>query len=455
MVLLLAVAPAASLASTANVNPGAFAVQYHAGPGESNELSPSVTAQSGLFYTMRFDDPGATIAPGSGCQAAGPHAVTCRFEGPSTHGLVDLGDGDDTARVPTADGMGMDYWAVGGGTGADHLAAVPAGAAPLFGGVVFDGASGNDVLTGSAAGDRINGGSGDDILDGGAGPDMLDGGGGRDQLRGGGQPFDILADGDREGAVDSDVLDGGGRGALDYSKRTRPVHVDLTDPGRDGESGEGDVVRGFREVDAGSGKDTLAGTNGNDTLSGGRGADRIEGRSGRDHLFATAGDFVDAGRGNDSIDVGPLAAATAVCGPGTDSVVGDPEQGASSAGPLVSRTCERLSTVSEDLPYTRFRPPRPVAASHRGRLVFRLLCPGGSRRCRLRLDLTRAARPFRLLARRHLRITHGRRRVAFRLPRRVVRRARKQSVRLRFHFVGRDSDFAPVQVNWRFDLRLR
>ena len=60
----------------------------------------------------------------------------------------------------------------------------------------------------------------------------------------GGTDRDTLIDGDRSRAADSDILDGREGGAVvSYAARTAPVNVDLVDPGPDGETGEGDVLR--------------------------------------------------------------------------------------------------------------------------------------------------------------------------------------------------------------------
>jgi hypothetical protein len=437
MLVVVVAAPVAATAATADVEPyPIFGVVYLAAPGEANVLSASAGGTLAAA-NLSFADLGASITAGSGCTSGGPHAVACsaNFVGPL--GIVALNDRDDSARLPASPALGG--WIVDGGAGDDS---VDAGAAAFGAGATVNGGPGNDVLTGSEVDDKLDGGPGDDVIYGQAGFDTLDGGGGRDKLFGGGKGRDSLVDGDREGSVDADVLDGGGRGLLDYSSRTRPVRVDLTNPGHDGENGEGDVVRGISQVRTGAGNDTLIGTNGDNALDGGRGADRIVGRGGRDRLVTTNGDLVDAGPGNDSIDVGPLASATVTCGSGSD-LVHTSATGTSSAGPLLSRSCERLLTFLGS-----FSPPRPVAASRRGRLVFSVTCLDCGA---VRLDITAAKRPFRLLARRRAKLLHARTRVGTRLPRRVARSARQRPVPLRVHFTAGKGP----AVNWRFVLRLR
>jgi RTX calcium-binding nonapeptide repeat (4 copies) len=98
--------------------------------------------------------------------------------------------------------------------------------------------------------------------------DVLDGNGGRDLLR---------------GLAGDDLLRGG--------------------PGND-------------RLDGGLGQDRLFGGGGNDWLNGGPGADSISGGPGRDRIFGGSGDdFIDARDGSRDV---------VLCGPGRDTVNGDP-----------------------------------------------------------------------------------------------------------------------------------
>ncbi|HEV2062181.1 MAG TPA: hypothetical protein VGR12_04945, partial [Solirubrobacteraceae bacterium] len=160
---------------------------------------------------------------------------------------ADTGDGADRVRAPTyafpgavfrlgpgddaGDGAGMS-----GGDGDDRLT----------GGFGLAGGAGNDTLTldGPDSGDAA-GGPGDDRVTGSMFDDRLDGGGGRDEVIGR-SGDDEIADGDRPGAVDGDLLDGGeGVDVVSYLARTAPLVVDLGRQESAGEPGEGDRLAGF------------------------------------------------------------------------------------------------------------------------------------------------------------------------------------------------------------------
>ena len=191
---------------------------------------------------------------------------------------VDLGDGDDRARVR---GALPDAVLVAGGPGADHL--------HVDGGTA-DGGEGDDVLLGGPLPERMLGGPGADVLDGGDGDDELLGGPGRDRLSG-----------------------GAGKDMASWEDETVPVAVDLSAPAA-GNPAEPDAIDGFEGARGGAGDDTLLGTGHSDTLYGGPGADRLSGSGGDDALLdeapgetsTTAGthqsaDVLDGGPGNDSI----------------------------------------------------------------------------------------------------------------------------------------------------------
>ncbi len=179
-VAALVAAPAAS-AATARAG-GTGAIDYAAAPGEINALRASA---SGAAVTL--DDPGATIAAGLGCVAAGVHRVTCR--GGALPALsADLGDGADAATV-----TGLLPAVLDGGAGDDALA----------------GGDGRDALTGGAGADALDGGAGDDALRG-DGPGLTPGGG-ADRLTGG-AGADVVDCGPGEDTVanadDADVTTG-------------------------------------------------------------------------------------------------------------------------------------------------------------------------------------------------------------------------------------------------------
>jgi len=130
-----------------------------AAPGEVNDPTVAISEWQGDTPTVvQLSDPGAEIAPGPGCVAAGPHAVTCT----TPHGVIvrlHLGDGDD------------------------HFASDAE--------VVVDGGPGDDLLDGTAwlvFAEELPGADGAPVdvpsLDGGEGDDQLLGGDGADVLTG-------------------------------------------------------------------------------------------------------------------------------------------------------------------------------------------------------------------------------------------------------------------------------
>lgn len=117
-------------------------------------------------------------------------------------------------------------------------------------------------------------------LSGGSGADRLLGNGGANTLAGG--PGNDVLDGAGAGDV---FVGGGGTDLADYSSREDPVVVDIGGGTNDGETGEGDDVRGDVEnVRGGAGNDTLTGDDGANLLRGGAGTDVLDGRDGNDVL---------------------------------------------------------------------------------------------------------------------------------------------------------------------------
>jgi glucose/arabinose dehydrogenase len=154
---------------------------------------------------------------------------------------------------------------------------------------VLCGLGGNDVLKGNGGDDVLLGDAGNDRLTGAAGRDSLDGGGGNDTLDGGTED-DVLAGGD-----------GAGDRAL-YPGRPGGSVVTLGDGvANDGAAGEADDARvDVEHVTAGTGPDTVVGSNAANSLLGGAGADRLEGGAGADTLDgAGGGDALAGGAGVD------------------------------------------------------------------------------------------------------------------------------------------------------------
>ncbi len=180
-----------------------------------------------------------------------------------------------------ADALEM-AWMVGG-AGSDTLLDRP-------GAQRFDGGPGRDVSTyaartadidadadGAAADDGAPG-EGDAI---GADVEDLVGGSGDDRLAGNGS--DNLLDG---GPGDDELLGLGGVDTVDYSSRTTPVLVDLTDTTPiDGATNEFDSVGGDVEnVLGGERDDLLIGAAAGNLLTGGTGDDELDGAGGADDL---------------------------------------------------------------------------------------------------------------------------------------------------------------------------
>src|SRR4051812_34449903 len=123
----------------------------------------------------------------------------------------------------------------------------------------------------------ISGSGGTDTLTGGVGNDSIDGDNSNDTLSGGGGGADLLR-GD------------GGFDTANYSDRTDNLTISLDGAANDGANGgnEHDNVQ-TEEVIAGSGNDTLEGSDGDDFLAGGAGADVIHGNGGNDDITGSSG----------------------------------------------------------------------------------------------------------------------------------------------------------------------
>jgi Ca2+-binding RTX toxin-like protein len=228
--------------------------------------------------------------------------------------IIYSGDGNDTVY---GEG-GADF--IDGGSGRDFL----------FGG------TGNDTLSGGADNDLVNGQDGDDFIEGGAGFDNLYGNAGNDTILGGtgadyifgGTGADSLAGGegaDRfylENNFGSDTIDGGDdNDTIDLDPVSGPITVTYTG-GHAGTITDGTSTITFSDVesliltDQGDQVDATADSAGayidagagNDTINYGSGATTILGGDGNDTIDAdaanTAADFIDAGGGNDTVWAG-------------------------------------------------------------------------------------------------------------------------------------------------------
>ena len=172
---------------------------------------------------------------------------------------------------------------------------------------------GNDVLAGEDDGDSgLAGLAGNDSIDGGPGDDQgLDDGPGNDVVSGGPGNDTVHA------GTGADVYAGGdGNDTIFYSERTAGVTITDNGVADDGEAGEGDNATSFEDVTGGAGNDTIVG---NDA------GDRLHGLSGNDYIKGGAAeDRIEGGDGDDTIDSRDGRYDSIDCGPGNDTVYGDP-----------------------------------------------------------------------------------------------------------------------------------
>ena len=227
-------------------------VLYKAAPGEVNRLTVREVG-AGTVYR----DPGAIIRVRGNCKSLGLHAARCPASEDTAR--VELGDGDDTARLRLE-----------------------------FGPTIFGG-NGDDLIVGADGYDELHGDRGRDTIRGGGGGDEIHGGGGADRMLGGGGN-DTLFDDRRSLPTSGDLFDGGpGSDTADYSRRAAGLNLDLARRPVNN-SGEGDRIIRVENLGGGQGPDRIAGTSRRNLLDGGGGDDRISGRGGPDFLQGRKGD---------------------------------------------------------------------------------------------------------------------------------------------------------------------
>jgi Ca2+-binding RTX toxin-like protein len=310
----------APAAHASNVN-GSGAVNYFAAPGETNNVTVSLTPAGFVV-----NDPGATITPAGGCVANGPNQATC----PSTDVTqirVSLGDLNDRAAIDasvpplSSEISGDPSVELVGGEGDDVLSGGVGTENRLFGDFDFGpeaNTDGADTLTGGDGHDELVGGGKNDMLNGGAGDDEFIAGGGNDVMNGG-DGFDRFDGG--TGPDGADVVNGGrDLDSYNASDREGSLHITLDGSADDGEGCpgagcEGDNVKpDVERLQTGDGSDVLVGEPGSDDLSSGDGNDSVDGGGGDDAIFA--------GRGNDVAHGG--AGGDLMGGQeGTDKLFGD------------------------------------------------------------------------------------------------------------------------------------
>ncbi len=281
-------APAVAAASTVSFD--GTTVKFTAAPGERNDVSVRLNAFEGDANRYYFDDDGATLTAGTGCETDPNRGgdIQCQAGGPVPV-VVDLGDGDDRAS------MGV-VGALVGGPGNDLLRG------GIEGPQTFDGGDGNDTFEGDATGFCTDGnrGRGADSYAGGAGTDLVR----YDDEDVG--PITVTIDGvANDGAAnegDNVGLDVEGVNGTDCALN------DIT-----GSAGPNTLL-GEGTLNGLGGDDVLTGSGSADTLSGGEGNDKLVARSGNDKLDGGPGDdFIEGGFDDDMLEGGP----------GKDSFVGD------------------------------------------------------------------------------------------------------------------------------------
>jgi Ca2+-binding RTX toxin-like protein len=176
--------------------------------------------------------------------------------------------------------------------------------------VKFDGGAGNDLLVDGYGNDSLQGGTGDDVILVSHGKDTVDGGAGDDTL-----------------------------GGLDYADHYAASWLNATDLLLTHNDGSTVTVRDvetfeftdgvltlaqLRDMVAGTGADTIYGTDGSDGIDGGPGADVMIGGAGNDTYFlSTNADVIveDAGPDIDTALLGFAAAATYTMAPNVERAI--------------------------------------------------------------------------------------------------------------------------------------
>lgn len=430
LLALALLAPRSAGAATVAVGGGAGYdqhVTYSAAPGERNDLVVTTSGDS-----LSFDDAGATVTAGPGCDQAGPHGARCFPRGGGIFGELLMADGDDAVRLVQEPGAGVVMTVAGG--------------------------DGDDTLRAGSRGAFLRGGPGADTLVGGAGNDALQGGEGGDALLGGDGDDTLTPDGDGAPAA-ADVTDGGpGSDTIDYRERRTAVDVDLARPGGNGAAGENDEIRGVENVNSGSGSDRLLGNDdanrlasaanlnddnraehdvvkgrgGDDEIEGSFGDDVLTGGPGDDGITGMAGaDALSGGSGDDGIDVDDAKPRSLRCGPGDDLVnYPRPRQ-------LMRPECETVQVAN--VFFLARTTLRRLGAGVVGLQLSDLAAEGAERPCRVTVVLSQPRRGGRPLGRGAVRLRPTAPRaetVRIRLTaagRRVFRSGRHVPVRVEFH----------------------
>jgi len=180
------------------------------------------------------------------------------------------------------------------------------------GGDIISGAGGSDLIDAGGGDDRVFGGSGADTIAGGNGNDFIKGlGGSGDQLIGGagndtlngGRGVDrLIESGDADFTVTNSLMTGNGTDVL-LALEIAEINAGNSDNLIDVSGFLG--FRGFVQVRAFGGNDTILGSAGPDVLNGGDGNDSLVGGEGDDLLNGDAGnDILQGKEGDDTLNGG-------------------------------------------------------------------------------------------------------------------------------------------------------
>jgi serralysin len=210
--------------------------------------------------------------------------------------------------------------------------------ASVSGLLYVDGGSGNDTLRGSNFADDLRGGSGNDTLYGNSGDDILTGGSGTDRLYASNGDDTLAISGSND---TSDIFDGGadtdtivvtGTGSVTLAGfNATSSSIEIWQGNGQGVIGNSSAnvfdfsglssVSGLLYVDAGSGNDTVTGSNFADDLRGGSGNDTLNGGDGNDALAGGSGNDTLNGGANDDTITGGAGRDTMTGGAGADTFI--------------------------------------------------------------------------------------------------------------------------------------
>ena len=342
-------------------------------------------------------------------------------------------DSSSFGRVTAHGGAGDDVITnitVGNGYGYSVEVFGDAGNDQLTSRGLVHGGDGNDRIEGGPTGDTLIGGAGNDAVFGREGNDELFGGNGRyadpvqpgvDSLDGG-VGDDTFDDQDRGSRtvqqIDSDSIVGGtGDDTVNsYQNRVADLYVDLSEPRRDGQRGEGDDLSGVERLFGGDGDDRLYGDGDANFIFGNAGDDDIAGRGGDDQLVATQGDTASGDVGRDRITIYRDSTGYIRCATGRDLVELMPGTADRRSRDARTGRAYQQDVRADDMAAASRSSPRRSDIRPSGRITFGRLPFRGSR-----FLLTRATPPYVKLAR--LRIpAHA---FSIQLPPDLVRRHKK------------------------------